>query len=687
MRSELITSWVDDVADACRQLTASEQDAAIWKPSLDQQAHAESALTSLVWSQRPQRKPLATSSQNHPSVRNGSSPVNIKRSGTPSSVSGLAHSKNTGVGAMAITSAIRITPSPDPETFADFDESPPAGVSIALPVGLRGQNSGILRQKASQGSSRPSHPQGAALSSLRREFSKHEIVNPSLLYKPHMKFGGMRSIETLLDLDDDDEEDEDDDRYIDEGPQRSAADTNGSSPYNLPYQGTDNYSRSHHAASSDVLGGPSKPPIRSLAPSPAAVRSNTRTTNTHTNVCSPVPNSSHAAHRPVPLRTILETLAKPLRWNDSTHDIRQRARILAATDSRHSGLLNLVKALTASAGDFHNCQLPHEVALLFEDDEQIPADAFTDSPFTAIDALPGLVDALAEPVTHNQSMSLISVQTSAAMAVFQHSQINDIVQATHYCRDTETSSYGWGDSVYMPLLRLAIGQTKGVRAENVASATMLESLAPTTLSKAMPTPRRPGDPVPLMMDYALTLCPSQLATDSGAQVQRRLQSLLRQKITVGDPSINHSMYGPLCKSPIAAFIAITAPSHGHGQRNGAPTNIQLTSEEGPVVALSQLGLSLTSWYRHITSFCKCSYQKACCTGPMFMPLLRVSGDAWSVTLVANTDDDFEVLPAINIGSTDTVTGIYRLLEALRHVVEWIRTDYTKWLSDFLDQHY
>ncbi|KAL5598948.1 hypothetical protein BROUX41_003733 [Berkeleyomyces rouxiae] len=687
MRSEHISSWVKDVSDACQHLTESEQDVFVWKPSEDQQAHADSALTSLVWCQRPQRKPPISSSHNNHSARNGTSPVNVKRPSTPSSVSARAHTKTSHNAVAGLSSAIRITPSPDPETFADFDDSPPTGVSIALPRGLRGQVSGGLRQKASQGSSRPSHPQGAALSSLRREFNKHEIVNPGTLYKPRMKFGAMRSIETLLNLDDDDDDDYRD-PYLDEGPQHSTADTNGSSPYNLPYQGTDNYSRSHHAASSDALGGISKPPTRALAPSPAG-RPHTRTTNTRTNVCSPVPpDSSNHAHRPVPLRTILETLVKPLRWNDGTHDVRQRVRILSASDTRYSGLQTLVKTLAASAGDFHNFQLPHEVSPLFEEDEQIPAGAFTNDPFPDAHTLPGLTLALSEPVIHIQNHSLISLQTSAAMAVFQHSQINEIVEATHHCRDTEASSYGWGDSVYMPLLRLAIGQTKGVRAENISSATMLDSLAPTSLSKAMSTPRRPGDPVPLMMDYALLLCPSQLPTDVDNQVQRQLQSLLRQKLTDGDPSINHSMYGPLCKSPIGTFIGIASSSHGpaHGYRNGTTTNLQLGSEDGPMVALTQLGLSLTSWYQHITSFCKCTYQMPCCTGPEFMPLLRVAGDAWSVTLVVNTDDDFEVLPTINIGSTDTITGVYRLVEALRYIIEWIRTDYMDWLAEFLKQH-
>ncbi len=64
----------------------------------------------------------------------------------------------------------------------------------------------------------------------------------------------------------------------------------------------------------------------------------------------------------------------------------------------------------------------------------------------------------------------------------------------------------------------------------------------------------------------------------------------------------------------------------------------------------------------------------------FLPVLLVVCENWELYFAFDRDGEFEVCGPLEIGSTVTVDGSYRLLEVLRLLASWVAGDFCGWVE-------
>ncbi|KXX79951.1 hypothetical protein MMYC01_202303 [Madurella mycetomatis] len=226
--------------------------------------------------------------------------------------------------------------------------------------------------------------------------------------------------------------------------------------------------------------------------------------------------------------------------------------------------------------------------------------------------------------------------TRLARAEFQHAR--HLVGVARECLALRRSEASWNSKVHEPLLALALWKYRNnVTFENATSARILPAFIPAlVIGEAIESK---------MVDFVLSPnfvaddCAASQTTHSNAIIDTAIQNKLATQPSAGlcNLGINQTDYPPLLRAP----AAITVETKIGGT----------SSEEGRL----QLGIWTAAWH------------------------IRMAALGWSLYFAADRGHKIEILGTMQIGMTDTVQGIYRLLAVLRLLAEWIETEFRKWV--------
>ncbi|KAK3360756.1 hypothetical protein B0T25DRAFT_496757 [Lasiosphaeria hispida] len=255
-----------------------------------------------------------------------------------------------------------------------------------------------------------------------------------------------------------------------------------------------------------------------------------------------------------------------------------------------------------------------------------------------------------------------------ARAEFQH--VRHIEALARQCLALRRSEASWNSIVHSPLLDLALWKhSKSVMFENATSAKILPAFIPALVT---------GEAIEgKMVDFVMS---PRLGIDAGAAshtlqvsgIAAAAQTLATQP-SAGSCNfgVNQTDYPPLLRAPTAVTIETKV--------GGA------SSEEGRL----QLGIWTAAWHIRMTALGLGGGKE----GPSLptLPLILTHDHEWSLYFAADRGPKIEILGPMQIGMTDTIQGIYRLLAVLRRLAEWIETEFRNWVvsafvEDYTSQH-
>ncbi|KAI0105284.1 hypothetical protein GGR51DRAFT_571946 [Nemania sp. FL0031] len=219
----------------------------------------------------------------------------------------------------------------------------------------------------------------------------------------------------------------------------------------------------------------------------------------------------------------------------------------------------------------------------------------------------------------------------------------------------------WNEYVHGPMLNLAVQDIPGVRVENVTRANIAKEFLPPTSIEHMSLP-----PDSKLIDYAMVLQP--LNAEASARdvrggnglINRRMDSFVAQLEYL---SFNQSPYPPLCTMPSGIFIGTKAGINS-------------------IEAKTQLGMWLASWYGRVSRF-PCINDSV--LPPPILPVLIVEATLWRLYFAFDMGSHYDVCGPINIGGTEDLHAAYRLLAVLRILAQWMKTDFSNWVENCLQQ--
>lgn len=204
----------------------------------------------------------------------------------------------------------------------------------------------------------------------------------------------------------------------------------------------------------------------------------------------------------------------------------------------------------------------------------------------------------------------------------------------------------WNSSVHEPLLNIALRSLYGkVRNFNVYDASISPMYLPT--NGLYPIGNKN------LVDYCIAF--------DDHKITAYVRDFLRKKAGHFE-SINHTDYWPLKDRPIAISIVVKDPEDANYNR----TNERITAwSRAHVKLLTELRESKLPLRPIDTS----------------LPVITIDGSKWRLSFVSDIDDAIIRYDALEIGSTDTVIGIYKLAASLRLLGKWAHQHYFGWLMD------
>ncbi|KAI1179810.1 hypothetical protein F4777DRAFT_532090 [Nemania sp. FL0916] len=154
-------------------------------------------------------------------------------------------------------------------------------------------------------------------------------------------------------------------------------------------------------------------------------------------------------------------------------------------------------------------------------------------------------------------------------------------------------------------------------------------------------------------------------TDS--EIERVREAIIREiKLRpLSQGSINQTEYPPLARMPIAISIVTSA--------TGAST------KENKI----RLGLWTAAWHKRIVALADLRGKRI-----ITLPLLMVVGHDWKLFFACDRGaEGIEICGGITVGSTYSITDLYKLLATIRLLAEWVETEYATWIAElFLPSH-
>lgn len=225
--------------------------------------------------------------------------------------------------------------------------------------------------------------------------------------------------------------------------------------------------------------------------------------------------------------------------------------------------------------------------------------------------------------------------------------IRNIVSTTIRFINTSRSEATWNDHIHGPILRLAVSSTPHVGAENITQAAIAKAFVPAARGELETLGGK-------MIDYALLLRPEKHLAVRVANFVDGFE---------GPRSFNQSTHGVLCYEPTGVLVE-------------TKVDIRRRAE-----GKAQLGIWLAAWYDRVARFAPLpSADAGTPTNLPFLPVLLVVCENWELYFAFDRDVEFEVCGPLEIGSTVTVDGSYRLLEVLRLLAGWVEGEFRGWVE-------
>lgn len=229
-------------------------------------------------------------------------------------------------------------------------------------------------------------------------------------------------------------------------------------------------------------------------------------------------------------------------------------------------------------------------------------------------------------------------------------RVHEILHAALECKNKELAEPSWNSEVHSSLLRLALRgwwQSKDIWYCDITTAKIHDvTLLPTVATGAKLQSK--------MVDYALVL-------EEPDDLYEGIISTLRAE---NRPSINHTMMEALRFSPIAVSIET---------KRGA------VDED---TAHVQLGMWVSAHFARLRQLTDGNGF----TQLPVLPLVIVQGFEWKLMFAeakAGTEKKGQqtvIFNYLRLGDTNSILGIYQVVEAIRRLARWVDEDYKPWFK-------
>ncbi|KAI1406968.1 hypothetical protein F5Y13DRAFT_195847 [Hypoxylon sp. FL1857] len=209
----------------------------------------------------------------------------------------------------------------------------------------------------------------------------------------------------------------------------------------------------------------------------------------------------------------------------------------------------------------------------------------------------------------------------------------------------------WNQKIHGPMLQLAIrNQHDKVEYKNVTSAKVAIPFVPDT---KIPTKLRYATK---MIDYVLALRAQD--DDFGRRVRNFTATL--------DPAyFNQSTSDSIRFCPTGVFV-----------------ETKVNGSAGWSEGKAQLGFWLAAWFKRVSMFPRPSESSNVRIPPM--PVILAACDRWELHFAFHGNDEIEICGGLDIGGTGHLDAAYRLLAALRVLVDdWMATGFLQWVKGWL----
>ncbi|KAI0099906.1 hypothetical protein GGR51DRAFT_534060 [Nemania sp. FL0031] len=215
------------------------------------------------------------------------------------------------------------------------------------------------------------------------------------------------------------------------------------------------------------------------------------------------------------------------------------------------------------------------------------------------------------------------------------------------------SGAAWNEKIHVPMLGLAVIQKSNVTVENVSKASIIQKFL---LSS---TPARNAQLNKGTIGYVLALRP-----EPGFR-----EALLHFISPLDHKTFNQTKYVLLRTWPAGIFIKINEPG------------------QSVEVAKIQLGIWVASWFNRVATIPREFTPPNVLSRSTlpFVPVLLVDRGKWDMFFAFNDQQRYDIRGPVHIGDTWSLRNAYRLLAALRHIVQWMVTDFRAWVEVCLDE--
>ncbi|UPK92543.1 hypothetical protein LCI18_003478 [Fusarium solani-melongenae] len=212
------------------------------------------------------------------------------------------------------------------------------------------------------------------------------------------------------------------------------------------------------------------------------------------------------------------------------------------------------------------------------------------------------------------------------------SAIREMVASTIRFTNTPRSEATWNNHIHGPALRLATSAEPHVGAENITQATIAKAFIPPFAWGA----QDPGELTVRIADFV-----------DGFD---------------GPRSFNQSTHGPLRYELTGVLIETKVDTRRRAEGK------------------AQLGVWLAAWYGRIAKFAPWPSEGAGTLGLPFLPVFLVVCEKWELYFAFDRKSEIHVCGPLEIGSTVTVDGSYRLLAVIRLLAGWVSQEFREWVE-------
>ncbi|WAO97376.1 Hypothetical protein NCS54_01510100 [Fusarium falciforme] len=224
--------------------------------------------------------------------------------------------------------------------------------------------------------------------------------------------------------------------------------------------------------------------------------------------------------------------------------------------------------------------------------------------------------------------------------------VNDILQAAAECQGNFHAEPGWNMLVHSEVLRLAF------RPAGLPKFEHMVNFMPCSTAGLIDA-YLPSSSVSKKVDFCIYIDPAHDDDNPPAESQ---SAVLNSRDQLPDGVINHTDYYPLRDRPIALSIET--------KRTG----------EGWDGATLQLSVWQAAHWR-LLDLLNSDREDEPAPLPVFLPGVIIQGHGWYLVIATRENMKTVCWNKINIGSTDSVIGVYQIICGLQIIRRWARNSY------------